>query len=284
MTCEYPDCSHSIESVCTNHCQWSLCHDHLSEHQQALLWEFEHALEDLIRPTNELAKSIDQTKKICSNKQRREIERMEQSHQQQLDQIEQQLNELNKYQNQFNQISECLIEMKKKDKILKQEDFHQLDILTQEIHRLENSFQSPAPPPPPRPIPDRCPLTSLNIFGLSSSHHVRLCSLTRKPRNLFEHLRNYHHLTPFYANQLLDVLQRHLDPMQTIVFPPNTQVIVFDDKQPCVYYETSIVNDVPSKSCATMVTKKFLPIHLKTVHRLRSIQIQQVLQGHSDEM
>lgn len=281
MTCEYPDCSHSIESVCTNHCQWSLCHDHLSEHQQALLWEFEHALEDLIRPTNELAKSIDQTKKISSDKQRREIEQMEQSHQQQLDQIEQQLNELNKYQNQFNQISECLIEMKKKEKILKQEDFHQLEILTQEIHRLENSFQSP---PPPRIIPDRCPLTSLNIFGLSSSHHVPLCSPNKKPRNLSEHLRNYHHLTPFYVNQLLHALQRQLDPMQTIIFPPNTQVIALDEKQPCVYYDTSIVNDVPSKSCSTMVTKKFHPIHLKTVHRLRSAQIQQVLQGHSDKM
>lgn len=282
MTCEYPNCSHPIESVCTNHCQWSLCHDHLSDHQQALLWEFERALEDLIQPTNELAKSIDQTKKIVLDKDRREIEQMEQSYRQQLNQIEQQLNELNKYQNQFNQISQYLIGIKNKEKILKQEDFRQLESLAQELQQLENSFQSPSPSI--QSNPDQCPLSSLNIFGLSSTHHVRLCSPNRKLRNLVEHLRNYHHLTPFYANELLHALQRHLDPMETIIFPPNTQVIALDDKQPCVYYETSLVNDIPSKACLTMVTKKFLPIHLKTVHRLRLTQIQQVLYGHSDDM
>ena len=280
MTCEYPNCSQSIESICTNHCHWSLCHEHLSEHKNSLLFEFETALEDLIKPTNELAKSLEQTKKFAADKHRKDVDRLQQSHRKQVEQIEQQINEFNKYQNQFNQLSECLIEMKSKRKILRQEDFHQLNLLNQDIQRLEHSFKPLSSPS----LPDRCPLTSLNIFGLSSSHHVRLCLPNKKLHNLFEHFRNYHHLTSFYANKLLEALQLHLDPMQTTIFPPDTQVVTVDDKHPCSFYQTSLVNGIPSKSCLTMVTKKFLPIHLKTVHRLRLTQIRQVLQSYSTEL
>lgn len=277
MTCEYPNCSQSIESICTNHCHWSLCHEHLFEHKTSLLLEFQLALDDLIKPTNQLAKSLEQTKKLATEKHENELERIRQVHNQQLEQLEQQINELNKYQNRLNQISEDLIAMKNKQKQLKHDDFHQLDLLNQDLQRLENAFK-------PSTFSDQCPLTSLNIFGLSSSHHVRLCSPNKQHQNLFEHFRNYHHLMPIYANKLLEAIQFQHDPMQTIIFPLNTQVIVLDDKYPCVFYEHSLVNGISSKSCSTMVTKKFFPIHLKTVHRLRLPQIQQVLQSFSTEI
>jgi hypothetical protein len=66
--------------------------------------------------------------------------------------------------------------------------------------------------------------------------------------------------------------------METKIFPVNTQVTTLDNKHPCSFYDRTEVNGIQSQSCATMVTKKFLPIHLKIVHRLRLMQIKEVLQ------
>ena len=280
MSCEHPNCSYSIHSICTNHCQWSLCQEHLNEHKNSLLMEFEEVLEDLIKPTNELSKSMEIIKKISNANQTKELELIQQSYQNELDHLERKLIELNKYQKQFNQISEHLTEIKTNEKILSQNDFHQIEILSKQINQYESSLKTFNPQILPElPELNQCPLTSLNIFGLLSSHNVRLCSPIRRHRNLFEHFRNYHHLLPQYANQLIDAIQIQSDPMESKIFPPDTRVTTLDDKHRCVFYDTTEINGIHSRKCLTMVTKKFLPIHLKTVHRLRVIQIKEVLQS-----
>jgi hypothetical protein len=276
MSCEHPNCSHTIHSICTNHCHWSLCQEHLNEHKNSLLREFEEVLEDLIKPTDELSKSLEQIKKISNKNQENELHNLQQSYQKELDQIEQKLIELNKYKSQFNQISEHLIQIKTNQKILSQDDFKQIEILSKEINKYQNSFKD-IDLKPLSLISNQCPLTNLNIFGLLPSHHVRLCSSNRK-LSLSQHFQKYHHLKPYYANQLIEAIRLHLDPIETKIFPPNTKVTTLDYKHPCSFYNTKEVNGIHSIKCSTMVTKKFLPIHLKTVHHLRLIQIKQVLQ------
>ena len=280
MSCEHPNCSQSIHSICTNHCHWSLCQEHFHEHKNSLLVEFEEALEDLIPSTDELAKSVDKMKVISLANQEKELQGIQRTHRQAIDHLEQKSIELNKYQNQFNQLSEHFIQIKSNQKILTQDDFQQIENLSKEIHQYQNSFNNfNTQSSPPSSELNLCPINTLNIFGLSSFHDVPLCTPNRKLRNLSEHLRNYHHLMPQYAEQLIDAVRLQSDPMEIIIFPPNTQVTTMGKKYPCSFYDTTEVNGIHSNSCATKVTPKFLPIHLKTVHRLRSVQIKEVLQS-----
>ena len=117
----------------------------------------------------------------------------------------------------------------------------------------------------------------MNIYGLLPSHNVRLCSSKKEIRNLFEHLRYYHHLTTHYANELINAITHNLDPIETKIFPSNPNIIVIDNKHLCPLHNTSKQSGIRSTPCTNVITKKFLPIHLKTVHRLRSPQIKEIL-------
>jgi DNA anti-recombination protein RmuC len=140
MTCQHPNCSQPIHSLCTNHCHWSLCQEHINEHRKSLLTEFEEVLQDLIRPTNELSKSFEQTKTSFNANQQTELDQIKQSHQKEIHKIEQQLIEINKFQDQYNQISEHLNKIKTNENILTQNHFQQMDILFKEINQFKNSF------------------------------------------------------------------------------------------------------------------------------------------------
>ena len=135
MTCQHPNCSQTIHSICTNHCHWSLCQEHINEHCQSLLIEFEEVLQNLIKPTNELSKSIEQTKKNFNDDQQNELEQLKQSYEKQIHKIEEELIEINKFQDQYNQISEHLNKIKTNEFILTQNHFQQVDILLKQINR-----------------------------------------------------------------------------------------------------------------------------------------------------
>jgi len=295
MTCQHPNCFHSIHSICTNHCHWSLCQEHLNEHKNSLLIEFEEVIEDLIKPTNALSKSIEQIKTNFNEDHQKELDSLKQSHQKQINQIEQKFIEINQFQNQFNQISEHLIKIQTNQTILIQNDFQQIDNLLQEINQYKNSltglmififnffflfFNLDKEETIKQPIKNHCPLTSLNIYGLLSSHNVRLCSPNKKLRNLYEHFRHYHHLTDHYANELIKAIRFSLDPIQTKIFPSDTKIIVLDVKQPCPLHNKPKQSGIPCTPCRSLVTDKFLPIHLKTVHRLRLPQIKEIIKSN----
>jgi hypothetical protein len=280
MTCQHPNCSYSIHSICTNHCHWSLCEEHINEHKNSLLIEFEEVLEDLIKPTNELSKSIEHMKQNFNHDQQKELDSLKQSHQKQLNDIEEQLIEINQFQNQFNKISEHLIKIKTNEEILIQNDFQQIEILSKEIHQYQNSLTNLNKEEYIKPsINNQCPLTSFNTYGLLPSHNVRLCSPNKRLKNVFAHFRNYHHLTHHHANELIQAIRLNLDPIQTKLFPSNAQIVALDDKQPCPLQTASHESGIRCVPCTSRVTDKFLPIHLKTVHHLRLPQIKEIMES-----
>jgi len=140
MSCQHPYCSHLIHSTCTNHCRWSLCLEHINEHRESLVNEFEQVLEDLIKPTNELSKSIEQIKQTINKDQQNELDHLKQSHENQIKKLEQQLIDINQFQNEYNQISEHSIKIKTNENLLTQNDFQQIDNLLQKINQHKNSL------------------------------------------------------------------------------------------------------------------------------------------------
>ncbi|CAF0982405.1 unnamed protein product [Rotaria sordida] len=281
MSCEHPYCSYPIHSICTNHCHWSLCEKHINEHRKSLINEFEELLEDLINPTNELSNLMETKKQKFTTEQYKQLECLKQSYEKQINQIEQPLIIINKFKEQFDKISKHLIQIKTDEILLTQNDFQQIDILSKEINQYKNSLkaeeenrinvqQTPT-------LYTQCPLTSLNIYGLLSSHNVPLCSPNKKIRDLFKHFHIYHHLTIHYAHELINAIRLNLDPIQTIIFPSNTKIITIDDKQICPLNNTPQESGIRSTPCTHMVTEKFLPVHLQIVHRLRSPQIKELI-------
>lgn len=139
MSCQHPNCSYPIHSICTNHCHWSLCSKHINEHGTLLVNEFQQVLEDLIQPTNELSKSIEQTKQTITNDQQKELDHLKQSHENQIEKLEQQLNQINQFQKQYHQISEHLTKIKTDKNLLTQNDFQPIDNLLKELNQFQNS-------------------------------------------------------------------------------------------------------------------------------------------------
>jgi len=205
MTCQHPNCSHLIHSICTNHCHWSLCQEHLNEHKNSLLIEFEEVLENLIKPTNEFSKTIDEIKKNLNYNQEKELDNLKKSYEKQLNNIEKNFIEINQLQNQLNKISENLIQIKTNENILTQNDFQHIDNLSKQIQHFNSNKQE-------------------------------------------EQLKSL-----------------------------DTKIIIKDNKQPCPLHNTSEQSGIRSTPCTSFVTEKFLPIHLKTVHRLRLPQIKEIL-------
>ncbi|CAF4101876.1 unnamed protein product [Adineta steineri] len=265
-----------MHSVCTNHCDWSLCFQHIDEHRILLETEFEQVLDDLIKPTNEFSKIIEQTKQNIKKNQQEELDHLRQFHQNQMEIFDPQLIQTQQFQKQYNQISENLIKIKNNENLLIHNDFQQINNLLQQINQFKNSLTDIQEIEKEIKL-TYCPLTSLNIFGLCASHNVRLCGSQKQIRHLFEHFRNYHHLTPHYANELVNALAENLDPVLTKIFPSNSKIIDPNDKIACPFHNTSSESGIRRTPCTNMITKRFLSIHLKSVHHLRVKQIKEIM-------
>ncbi|UJR25693.1 hypothetical protein I4U23_007044 [Adineta vaga] len=276
MTCQHPYCSRPRYSTCSNHCYWSLCSQHINEHKTLLFNEFEQVLQDLIKPTNTLSKSIEQMKETITKDQQNELDCLQKSHDNQLKILEQKLTNINRIKNQSYQISEHIIKIKQNESILTQYDFQQVENLIQEI----NQFNTPSTDTyisEKQLEPTYCPLTSLNVYGLSSSHNVQLCKSKKKIRYLFEHFRKYHHLTDAYANILLNAITENLDPAKTILFPSDALITNHHEKHPCPLQNTKKECGIRCTPCSDLVSNRYLPVHLKVTHHLRLAQIEAIL-------
>jgi len=78
-----------------------------------------------------------------------------------------------------------------------------------------------------------------------------------------------------YSNQIIQAIKHNLDPIQTKIFPSDAQII--EERKPCPFHNTQKENGIRCTPCTSIVTEKFLPVHLKTVHRLRLPQIKDIL-------
>ncbi|CAF4661759.1 unnamed protein product [Rotaria sp. Silwood1] len=281
MSCQHPNCFYPIHSTCTNHCHWSLCEEHINEHRKSLLTEFEELLQDLINPTDELSKLMETRKQIFTVEQHKQLDYLKQTHEKQINIIELPLITINKFQEQHNKISKHLVQIKTNEISLKQNDFQQIDTLSKEINQYKNSLKDKEENrinlQQTEVSCTQCPLISLNMYGLLSSHNVRLCSPNKKVLHLFEHFCNYHHLTSHYAKELLKAIRLNLDPIQTKIFPSNTKITIIYDKVSCPLHNTPRRSGIRSTPCSSLLIEKSLPVHLQNVHRLRPSQIKELI-------
>lgn len=99
-----------------------------------LINEFEQVLQDLIKPTNVLSKSVEQVKESIAKDQQHELDLLERSHQTQMKKFDQRLIAISLLQIQHNQMSEHLAKIKNYESNLTLDDFQKAEKLIQEIN------------------------------------------------------------------------------------------------------------------------------------------------------
>ncbi|CAF3067734.1 unnamed protein product [Rotaria socialis] len=184
MACQHPNCSYPIHSICVHHCHWSLCEKHIDEHKRSLTVEFEELLQDLIEPADQLSNIVDKTKNSLTLEHQKQLDCLKQTYEKQINEIEQQLTNLSEIQDQRNNISKQLSKIQANEILLTHDDFQKIEFLTKEITQFMKSSkdkeENKVNLQPKRSKFTKCPLTTLNVYGLALSHNVRLCCPKKK--------------------------------------------------------------------------------------------------------
>ena len=133
MLCEYPNCLRSVHSVCTTHCQWSLCEEHLDEHRRSMFIEYEQILQDINRPLAQLSQSIGESKRTLDDHRKKEMHQIEREYRTEVNQIEQQILELHRLKEQYRERLIDFNQLKTFPEQLTQNHFQQLDSLSAQL-------------------------------------------------------------------------------------------------------------------------------------------------------
>ena len=123
-----------------------------------------------------------------------------------------------------------------------------------------------------------CPLRTLNVYGLSSAHNVRLCTVDKQYRQLGEHFRHYHCLKSNYVHALMEAITLDADPLTSQVFPVDATISVLEDKHPCPLHDTPKTSGIRCAPCPSLILDKLVRAHLKAVHRLPWAKIKKILE------
>lgn len=140
-SCQHPNCSYAIYSICANHCHWSLCEKHIDEHRKSLIVRLEELLEDLVEPTNELLHLFELKKHKYCIQQEKQLDSVKQIYEKEICQIKEELTGLTKFQDECNKISENLSRIKANEILLTHNDFQRIDTLSKQIVEYSNSLQ-----------------------------------------------------------------------------------------------------------------------------------------------
>jgi hypothetical protein len=157
--CEHPFCTRLISNKCSNHCQLDLCNEHLIEHKNLFVVQYEKSFNNLKKSFNELIN---------------------------------------------------LIEAKK----------------TQIIN---NNYEK-------------------NISLISKNSNNKLNDIEQKSSLIFS--------------------------TQNFIKKKTSTSQIIDERKSCLFHDTPKENGI---RCTSLITEKFLPIHLKTIHRFRFSQIKDIL-------
>ena len=73
MICEHPHCARSITSKCSNHCQLDLCQEHVTEHRQLFLVQYEKLLTKFNQSLSERLETLEASKAALERKYKTEL-------------------------------------------------------------------------------------------------------------------------------------------------------------------------------------------------------------------
>jgi hypothetical protein len=136
--CEHPLCTRLISTKCSNHCQLDLCQEHIIEHQNLFLVQYEKSFNKLSKSINELIDSIEDTKKDIDIKYEKEISLVNQKHKNEIHLIDQKSSLISSTQNLIKKKLQLLADIKNGQALLYQYDIEQIKLYLTKIHQYSN--------------------------------------------------------------------------------------------------------------------------------------------------
>lgn len=137
MSCEHPNCSNSIYSICKTHCHWSLCQQHFRQHQKSLRIDFQNQFENLSKIVEEFSKNVQEKKQNFDANHRKNLRFIEENYREKIVEIENKLTQLRDFKDQYQEKFDYLENyLKVHPDLLTENHFRQFDSLFQQL----NSF------------------------------------------------------------------------------------------------------------------------------------------------
>ncbi|CAF4624328.1 unnamed protein product, partial [Rotaria sp. Silwood2] len=212
--CEHPFCTRLISATCSNHCQLDLCQEHITEHKDLFVAQYEKYFSKVTESLNELINSIEENKKYLNNNYRKDTFLINENYENKINKLEQEFQLLILTQKLIKQKLQVLNDVKNGQAFLYQYDIEQIKLYLKQIHEyhqdkmttennknnIEQSFSfnfTNTTYNTIRHFYGQCPLTRLGIYGITAEHKLRLCSSKRNKSDicLLKHFNHYHHLT-----------------------------------------------------------------------------------------
>ncbi|CAF1316187.1 unnamed protein product [Rotaria magnacalcarata] len=298
QNCEHPFCIRFIATKCSNHCQLELCQEHLIEHKNLFLAQYQKSFNNLHKSLNDLVNSMEETKKTLDDNYQKDVSVLNENHHKQLNEAERKFLFVNVTQKLIKEKRQLLTDVKNDQAFLYQYDIEQIKLyLTtmQEYHRdkietkteiggndcaMSLSWSSDVHSDI-EDIPKlktntnneyilkfrgQCPLNRHGIYGLTNKHNLRLCSSKKQPTELclIKHFHRYHHLTQELSFKLTKAILNKFDPITTRIFPPNTDLIdQYYHPIKCPLNKLKFAN-----KCESTFFRDSLKKHLLSVHQL----------------
>lgn len=135
--CEHPFCSRLIAAECSNHCQLDLCQEHIIEHKNLFVAQYEKVYNNLQKSLNELIHSIEDKKKVFDNNYEKAVSIINENHNNRLNELEQQFQFVHSTQKLIKKKGQLLIDAKNGQTFLYQYDIEQVALYLKEMHKYQ---------------------------------------------------------------------------------------------------------------------------------------------------
>ncbi|CAF1013369.1 unnamed protein product [Adineta steineri] len=172
---------------------------------------------------------------------------------------------------------ECIVLTDSEDEILRNTDRERLSSMnsTHQLAPIEETRELPS-----TTLRDFCPLTQYGVFGLNSSHNIaRLCSKKKKQQlYLYKHFRRTHHIEPEIAHQLIKAIRNNCNPIETKIFPQNTNRRISIENIRCPFDNTANdfneENSIPNTPCYISCVDHDFKNHLQNIHSITTLNVE----------
>ncbi|CAF0995718.1 unnamed protein product [Rotaria sordida] len=292
--CEHPFCARLVLATCSNHCQLDLCQEHMIEHKNLFLVQYEKSFNNLKELLNELINSTEEIKNNLNTKYQKDISIINENYNNKLNELEQQFQFVISTQKLIKKKLQLLTDVKNGQAFLYQYDIEQIKLYLSKIREYnhdktimkinKNDIETFSPFDSDIDfdidyihglnsntkyddiiqLRGQCPLTHLGIYGLTNKHKLRLCSLDKTTSDLylFKHFHRYHHLTTTLSYTLAKAIINKLNPLTTCIFQSETNII--DERYHLIRCP---LNKMESFNCKRPFFKSSLKRHLLKFHR-----------------
>ncbi|UJR25694.1 hypothetical protein I4U23_007045 [Adineta vaga] len=127
-TCEHPFCTRSILQKCSNHCQLDLCEEHIIEHKNLFLAQYEKSFINLTKLLNESLHSIEEQKSNVNFDYQKGFSSIHEKYQMKLNEINEKSRLIMSTQKLIEKKVQLLTDIKHDKAVLNQYDIEQMKL------------------------------------------------------------------------------------------------------------------------------------------------------------